>query len=87
MRASVGVISGRSATSRRFVLEIVELADNLGSALGGEQFERLEGRAVVLAKTIAARGLPPLGENKLAGVRAPGVGVRQRFGIEIAEAG
>ena len=88
MRASVGVISGRKRdVAVAFVHEVVELPDDFLAALGGEQFERFQRRAVVFAKAVAPGGIAPFVENVLARVRTPHVLVRQRFGIKIAKSG
>jgi hypothetical protein len=60
IRANVGVISGRSATSRPpLSVEVVELADDLVAALPRVQLERLQRRAVVLDERVPARYGPP----------------------------
>jgi len=70
-----------------FVFEIIKLRDNFFAALGCEEFERFERRAVVFAEAVTARDRPPFFKNKLARVGAPNVRVRQRFGIKIAKSG
>src|SRR6185369_4905924 len=70
-----------------FVLEVIELPHDFLAALGREQFKGFQRRTVVFAKAVAAGGLAPLVENELPRVRAPDVGVGQRFGIKIAETG
>src|SRR5262245_43991562 len=67
--------------------EIVELADDLVAALGGEELERFEWRAIVFAKAVTPCGGTPAVEDVLARIGAPHVAVRERFGIEIAKAG
>ena len=69
------------------VLEIIELADDFRAALGGEEFQRFERRAVVFAEAGALGNRAPLVKNILARVGAPHVGVREWFGIKIAETG
>ena len=56
-----------------FVGEVVELPDDFLAALGGEEFQRFEGWAVVFAEAVAPGGFAPFVENELAGVSAPNV--------------
>ena len=65
--------------------KIVKLADDFLATFGGEEFQRFQRRPVVFAEAVAAGGGPPFVENELAGVGAPHVGMRERFGIKIAE--
>ena len=69
------------------VRKVVELPHNLLAALGGEEFQGLERRAVVLPERIAPGGRPPFFEDVLAGVRAPHIHMRQRFGIKVSKSG
>ena len=69
------------------VCEIVELPDDFLAALGGEELQRFEGRAVVFAKAVAPGHAAPLVEDVLARVGAPQVRLRQRLGIKIAKPG
>ena len=68
------------------VLEVVKLTDDFRAALGGEEFERFERRAVVFAKAVTPGDIAPLGEDVLASIRTPHVFVRNRFRIKITKA-
>src|SRR5262249_2076079 len=70
-----------------FIGEIVELADYLGAAFEGEEFQGLQRGTVVFAKTVTPRRAPPMVKNVLARVSAPKVVVRERLGIKIAKTG
>src|SRR5438132_1694197 len=70
-----------------FIREIVELRDDLFPALGREEIERFEGRAIILAKAIGSRHRAPLLEEVIASISAPDILSRQRIWIKIAKAG
>ena len=67
------------------VRELVELSDDFTAALGRVQLERFERGAVVFAEAVAARYVPPIFKDVIAGIRAPHVLVRERLRIKIAE--
>src|SRR5271166_6924902 len=75
--------------NRAFALvhEIVQLVYDFIAALGRKQFERLERRSVILTKTVTPGNVPPFTKNVLAGVRAPHILVRKRFGVKVAKTG
>ncbi len=67
------------------VCKIVKLSDDFIAAFGGEQFQRLERRAIVFAKIIAARHFAPFIKDILAGGGAPNIGVRQWLRVKVTE--
>src|SRR5205823_462351 len=68
------------------VRKIVELSDNFSAALGCKEIEWFQGRAVVLAETVAARHAAPALKNVLPGICAPQIGLRERLRVEITKA-